>query len=320
MKGQIPGQKTLEYQAHMGVHLTNGLETIKINKAWFPKERLSHTQLNLIWFKLRIQFELIKHQRIHKREKSPVEVCLTWEKLRFLNKVYFWYHFLPCPCLLVWIHWWGVRSYVFFSSVGKVSVRYLFFAWSCKICKALISLKLQPLCEVWLKLPKEIKSYSGTWLTGKQVHKCAYTYIFINQIHFKKSGQKVLGRINVGNTFNPLRGEKGVIERCLFIKLLIITVMGLRLSLLLLLISLAGNEYHCHSSKILPCVKEIISLGTRPTIATTLENLSGNNEEILKFLRFSKDSEQSYIIPFCTVWHWPANKEEKKTLWGRYPW
>lgn len=38
MKGQIPDRQTLEYLAHMGVNLTNILETTKINKAWFPKE------------------------------------------------------------------------------------------------------------------------------------------------------------------------------------------------------------------------------------------------------------------------------------------
>lgn len=67
--------------------------------------------------------------------------------------------------------------------------------------------------------------------------------------------------------------------------------------------SLADNKYYCHSSKILPCVKEVITLGTRPTLAPTLENLSGNNEEILKVSRFSTDSNQSHAIPFCTVWH-----------------
>lgn len=88
--------------------------------------------------------------------------------------------------------------------------------------------------------------------------------------------------------------------------------MGLHLSVLLLVLILDGNKYCCHSSKILHCVKEHISLVRKPTVAPTWVYLSGSHEEILMVLRFSKNSKERHFIPFCTVWHWPVNKEEKK--------
>lgn len=88
--------------------------------------------------------------------------------------------------------------------------------------------------------------------------------------------------------------------------------MGLHLSIILMVMTLAGNKCCCHSSKILHCVEEHISLVREPTIAPTWEYLSENHEEILIVLRFSKNSEERHFIPFCTVWHWPVNKEEKK--------
>lgn len=55
-------------------------------------------------------------------------------------------------------------------------------------------------------------------------------------------------------------------NRHLFLKLLV--VMGLHLSVLLVMI-LAGDKYYCHSSKILHCVKEHISLVRKPTVVPT---------------------------------------------------
>lgn len=86
--------------------------------------------------------------------------------------------------------------------------------------------------------------------------------------------------------------------------------MGLDLSVLLLVMILAGKKHCYHSSKILHCMKEHISLVSKPTVAP--KYLSGNYEGILMVLRFSKNSKERHFIPFCTVWHWPANKEEKK--------
>lgn len=88
--------------------------------------------------------------------------------------------------------------------------------------------------------------------------------------------------------------------------------MGLHLSVLLLVMILAGNKYYCHSSKIPHCMKEHISPVRKPTVAPTWVYLSRNHEEILMVLRFSKNSKERHFIPFCTVWHWPVNKEEKK--------
>lgn len=88
--------------------------------------------------------------------------------------------------------------------------------------------------------------------------------------------------------------------------------MGLHLSVLLLVMILAGNKHCFYSSKIQHCMKEHISLVRKPTVAPKWVYLSGNYEGILMILRFSKNSKERHFIPFCTVWHWPVNKEEKK--------
>lgn len=125
----------------------------------------------------------------------------------------------------------------------------------------------------------------------------------------------MLGRKNAANTFSQLRGKKEVIKRCLIIKFLDIIVVDPGFSIFILLMSLNSKIwYNCQSGKILLCVREIISLRTRPTTASMLENFSGHNKEILKMLRFSKESKQSHIVPFCAVWHWPANKENKNSI------
>lgn len=102
----------------------------------------------------------------------------------------------------------------------------------------------------------------------------------------------MLGRKNAANTFSQLRGKKEVIKRCLVIKFLDIIVEDPGFSIFILLMSLNGKKsYNCQNGKILLCVRESISPGTRPTTASILENFSGNSEEILKMLRCSKESK-----------------------------
>lgn len=92
------------------------------------------------------------------------------------------------------------------------------------------------------------------------------------------------------------------------------------LSLLLLLKSLAGNKHHYHSSKILPCVKEIISLATRHTRAPTLQTCQ---EIIKKYLRFQDSPRRASKVTSYLSEQFGIDlqiKNQKIALWGKYSW